>query len=286
MKSATRLSTPRSLLPARAAVAVLFGRAVPRGVRRALLFSVLVATGCGAEAPSSYHDYALQSAQLNCERLFRCCGRRCSTTADATFNNSIKTSEYAIAQGLVTYNPTQAKACLDATAALYVSCEQYVATIDPTPAARACTGILQGALPLGAACSQTTDYCTPSTYCALDSSLTPPQARCRRTLNIGDPCDGTVRCVAGSSCDLGGTRTCKANGTAGALGDACSATSPCGTALVCLPSATCGLPQDGGKACSADPQCLSGRCAVDTCAIPMSRPTTVSDLVCGGAVGP
>lgn len=280
MKSATALSKPRRLL--RAGVERLARRALPA----TLLGSVLLAMGCGADVPASYRDYALQSAQLNCERLFRCCGRRCATSADATFNSSLKTTEYAIAQGLATYNPTQARACLDASAALYVNCTQYVATIDPTPAARACTGILQGALPVGAACSQTTDYCAPGSYCAVDSSLTPPQARCRRALNIGDACDGTVRCVAGSSCDLAGTRTCKANSAAGALGDACSAAAPCGTTLVCLPSGTCGSPQEGGQSCSADPQCLSGRCAVDTCAIPMTRPSTVSDFLCGTAVGP
>lgn len=268
MKSPTPRTEPRTLAGAWAAAPVLF-------------MSLL---GCGADTPAAYRDYARQSAQLSCERSFRCCGRRCSTAADATFNNSIKNTEFALTQGLVTYNPDQARACLDASAALYVNCTQYVATIDPTPAARACVGILQGALPLGAACSQTTDYCAPNTYCALDSSLKPPQSRCRRTLNVGDACDGTVRCMPGSSCDIGGTGVCKSNLAAGSLNDACSATAPCGTSLVCLSSGICGLPQAGGQPCTSDPQCLSGRCAVDTCTVPMTRPTTVSDFICGGAI--
>lgn len=249
-----------------------------------LLGAMLLFASCGADAPSSYHDYALRAAQASCERTFRCCGKRCSTAADATFNSSLKNTEFTITQGLVQFNADQAKACLDATAALYTTCDQYVATIDPSAANRACTGILQGALPLGAACSMTTDYCALNTYCVVDSSLKPPQARCRRTLNLGDPCDGTVRCLPGSSCLAAGTapRICTANPQLGAQGDACSVMAPCGSSLVCLTSGICGLPQDGGQPCAADTQCLSGRCAIDTCTVPMSKPTTVSDLVCSG----
>lgn len=252
------------------------------GVLSSLL--LLGAMGCGVDAPASYHDYALQSAQASCERTFRCCGRRCSTAADATFNNSLKGVEFSIAQGLVTFNAAQAKACLDTTTALYTDCLQYVATVDTTAASRACTGILQGALPLGAACSLTIDNCAPNTYCTLDSSLSPPQARCRRALGVGDPCDGSVRCVAGSTCDLAATRVCKTTVQASLLGEACSAQAACATSLVCLPSGLCGLPQDGGQPCAADVQCLSSRCAIDTCTVPMSRPTTVSDLICGSGV--
>lgn len=258
------------------------------GVRAAapLLFFTLLGLGCGADTPAAYRDYARETAQLSCERAFRCCGRRCPTSADATFNNSIKNVEFALNQGLATYNATQAKACLDASAALYTNCAQYVATIDTGPAARACTGIIQGALPIGAACSQTTDYCVPNTYCAIDSSLKPPQARCRRTLNVGDACDGTVRCMPGSSCDTGGTGVCKTNQTGGALNDSCSGAAPCGGGLTCLPSGVCGVPQEGGQACVTDTQCLSGRCAIDTCTVPMTRPTTVSEFICGSVVIP
>ena len=65
--------------------------------------------GCGVDAPSTYHDYALQSAQVSCERAFRCCGRRCSTAADTTFNSSLKSVEFSLAQGLITFNAAQAK---------------------------------------------------------------------------------------------------------------------------------------------------------------------------------
>lgn len=241
--------------------------------------------GCGADTTvDSYHDYRLRQAQALCEQQFRCCGRQCSTSADATFNKSIKSVEFAITQGLVTFNAAQAKACLDATNAVYTDCNQYVATVDTLAASRACTGIIQGALPLGTACSTSTDYCAPNTYCVTDTSLKPPQARCRRMLNIGDPCDGTVRCQTGSYCDTASTKVCTASMQSGSSGDPCSDTLPCGGALLCLPSSTCGLPQDGGQPCTADEQCISGRCAIDTCTVPMSRPTTVSDQLCGTSI--
>ena len=265
-------------------------RSEPRGSWRALALwllagAPLLAGGCGADV-SSYRDYALKSLQASCARTFRCCSKRCSTSADSTFNSSLKNTQFAIDSGLLTFNATQAQACLDAATSIYTDCSQYVATVDTSATSRACTGILQGTLPLGVACSQTTDYCSPNTYCALDSSLTPPQARCRRVLSLGEACDGSVRCVAGSSCTGTTPRVCTANMQPGGLGDTCSAMAPCGSSLVCLDGATCGLPQDGGKPCTADTQCLSSRCAVDTCTIPMSKPMTVSDLICGGASTP
>lgn len=261
-------------------------RSEPRcGVLTAWLLAgaALLTSGCGADV-TSYREYAMKSLQASCERTFRCCSRRCSTSADTTFNSSIKNAEFALKTGLLTFNAAQAEACLDASTSLYTDCSQYVDTVDTSAVSRACTGILQGALPVGVACSQTNDYCTPNSYCSVDGSLDPPQARCRRMIDLGEACDGGGRCVTGSSC-TGSPRVCTTNPLSAMLGESCSAMSPCASDLVCLENATCGLPQEGGKPCSANVQCLSGRCAVDTCTVPMTKPTTVSDMLCGGASG-
>ena len=241
----------------------------------------LLSAGCGADV-ATYRDYAMKSMQASCERTFRCCGKRCSATEDSTFNSSLKNTEFALNAGLVIFNAAQAQACLDATTSLYIYCTQYVATVDTTEASRACTGILQGALPVGVACSQTTDYCGPNSYCSLDSSLDPLQTRCRRMINVGEPCDSSARCVAGSYCSTTSPRICTKGTEPGGLGESCTPLAPCQSYLVCLNSATCGYPQEGGKPCNADTQCLSKRCAVDTCTVPMTKPTTVSDLICEG----
>lgn len=250
--------------------------------RHLLLGAALFGLGCGADTTvDSYHDYKLRQAQAACQQQFRCCGRQCSTAADATFNKSLKSVEFAITQGLVTFNAAQAKACLEASNALSTDCNQYLATVDSLAAVRACTGIIQGALPLGSACSLSPDCCQPNTYCVTDSSFDPPQARCRRMLNLGDACDSTVRCQSGSFCDSF-TKVCTALTPTGSSGDICSAELPCGGSLICLPSGTCGVQQEGGQPCTDSAQCLSGRCAIDTCTVPMSRPNTVADQLCGG----
>src|SRR4051812_29697712 len=87
--------------------------------RHLLVGAALFGLGCGADTTvDSYHDYKLRQAQAGCEQQFRCCGRQCSTSADATFNRSIKSVEFAITQGLVTFNAAQAKACLEANNAI------------------------------------------------------------------------------------------------------------------------------------------------------------------------
>jgi hypothetical protein len=247
----------------------------------ALVFE-LGQVGCGAEAPATFRDYALRSAQATCQRAFRCCGTSCPTTVDATFNRTIENTQYAVDTGLLIFDSAKAQACLEANASVYTECTQYLGLVDTSHVSEACEGILTGTLPLGAACSMTTDYCRPDGYCDLDTTTNPtmPQLRCRRYLTVGEACDGSVECAPKSRCDEGVSNTCIPIPPRAKAGEPCGGMITCASSLFCLADGTCGLQQESGMSCNANNQCLSNRCAINTCTVAMTKPPTVSDMIC------
>lgn len=241
--------------------------------------------GCSAET-TTYRDYALRSAQNLCERQARCCGRTCPTSLDATFNASLKDTEYAIEQGLLRYNETAAAACLAASRAAYADCDAPRTSLDLTDVDQACVGILVGTLPLGAACVAS-QYCQPDSICAPDPMM-PGVQRCRRLAAAGEPCTSTSGCRTDLVCDTV-ARTCTARVPPAGLGERCGDVAPdpsCRSPLVCRPDKTCGQALAGGEVCLNGTQCLSGRCLDNTCTVPSTKPLTVRDQVCGTAGGP
>ena len=116
----------------------------------------LFGLGC-TDAISSYRDYSLRQSQFACEVELRCCGAsRCSSSMDLTFNASIKDTQYALDHGLLVFNADAANTCYQAALQEYASCDLPLVDLDKTGSAAAvaaCKIVLQGTLPLGAACT-------------------------------------------------------------------------------------------------------------------------------------
>ncbi len=248
-----------------------------------LLCAAFLSGSCGSKDTSTpYHDFRLALEANSCERQFRCCGTQCQAggMADAGFNSDIKDDVFAINHGLLIFHEDKSKGCLDAINKAFSDCEAPFSSFDDKPIDLACDGILEGTLGVGASCSLTNDYCQPGAFCATDTSVNPPQDRCKQQVSLGGTCDGSVPCVRKSHCDLADTQKCVADTQPAGAGEGCSMTTPCAGNLTCLPTNVCGTAQDTGAACANNTQCLSERCAISSCAAPMTKPKQIRNLVC------
>ena len=244
-----------------------------------ILFSIALFAACGVSptaSPTTYQDFAIAQNQASCEAQFRCCGTRCSTATDQTFNKGLLATQKLIDANKVTFDAPSGKTCIDSYRARYMDCElstTNLPTLSPT-----CNQVVVGKLALGQSCDPAASFCIAGTYC--DSSG--GSSVCTGYLADGATC-GMGRCGSTSYCDVTATQTCK---PLPKNGQACTALSGCDTStakLVCLPSMVCGPPAADGAACTSGTQCLNGTCGVTaprTCLPSTTLPTTVREALC------
>lgn len=250
--------------------------------------ATVLATGCGVDPltnPTTYREFLKAQAQIDCETSFRCCGTKCSMGTDDTFLRSNMTSQKLIDMGTYKYDATQGLACLDALRARKNNCDALFSNLPSITTA--CARILVGTAAVGQTCDTTLPMqnCVAGAYCVTTGMNGPTCAAYKNsgescvmgTCNTNLYCDATVPAMA----------VCK---PLGKTGEPCMTTATCdttGTKLVCLPSKTCGSPQDDGAACASSNQCKSTTCTIPagmmmgTCQPSRLPPKLLRDDVCG-----
>jgi len=249
--------------------------------------ATVLATGCGVDPltnPTTYREYLKAQAQITCETSFRCCGTQCSMGADDTFLRPSMTNQKLIDMGTYKYDATQGLACLDATRAQKNNCDALVSNLPST--ATACARILVGTAGIGQTCDMTLPMqnCVSGAYCVSGTS----GPTCVAYKNSGESCAKGELCNTNFYCDttVPAMATCK---PLAKTGESCVTSLTCdttGTLLVCLPSKTCGSPQDDGATCATNSQCKSSTCTIPagmmmgTCQPSKLPPRLLRDQVC------
>lgn len=239
--------------------------------------------GCGvspADAPTNYHDYALQQAQITCETRQRCCGTSCVASADATFNLNMVSTQKLIDAGKIRFDANAAQTCVESARNRVANCD--LETLNQPSLNPVCNTVLVGTIEINQTCNPaTTIGCVANAYCDTTTAL------CRAYLNDGATCSmagvPTGRCKTTSFCDpmSGLCRTIPKSGEPCAGAPSCDTT---GERLVCAPDMRCSPPLADGATCTTNGQCKSNTCSTvmpRVCVPPAVPPTTVRDSVCG-----
>jgi hypothetical protein len=241
-----------------------------------------LSSGCGvspAGAPASYHDYALQQAQITCETRYRCCGISCTAGSDAAFNLNMVSTQKLLEAGKLRFDANAAQTCLESQRNRDANCD--LETLNRPSLNPVCAQVLVGTIEINQTCNpMATIGCVANAYC--DGT-----ALCRAYLADGATCSmggvATGRCKPTSFCDPM-SNLCR---TIPKSGEPCMGAPSCDTTgerLVCAPDMRCSPPLADGATCTSNAQCRSNTCSTvmpRVCVPPAVPPTTVRDTVCG-----
>ena len=244
------------------------------------LTMVLVAAlaACGSETGGgdlAIGDFAQAYTDAICGALVACDAAPDTASCAAVVgvqDFALTTLLADVEAGVVKYNGSAARACLDS----YADQCDVAGPHNPDPSNNPCSQMFTGTVAAGgtcfsfaecagfADCAQTDAACDPSAACCPGTCGAPRPA----PAPIGGACHGSYDCVEDAYCDhsSGGTGTCVAVATH--PGDACSDFYGCANPMMCTEEGgpgTCYLAAATGGAC--DPQtplgpdlaCASGR---------------------------
>jgi hypothetical protein len=148
----------------------------------------------------------------------------CQARASAAYTNgALPRYQAAIAMGTLTYDGTQAQACVDAVNALGCA-----ATTTRRPGA--CAQLFVGHVALGGACAMD-EECMGDAYCSLTTAC---PGTCQARAASGATCTNDNGCQSGLRC--GGTGTARSCVTPAGDGAACQGTTgnDCGGGFICV----------------------------------------------------
>lgn len=224
-----------------------------------LLGVVAVVEACGISSESTPPDNDIGSfcadyAKAMCQVSTAC--NVASPTACITYQTNACSTQYSSqVSSTRSYNQPNGKACVDKLNTAYEGTTVSAATLKDVAAT--CNKVVIGNL-------QTNGVCTGDNDCSGMLVCTPygAQMRCGPVSmkNPGDPCaDPGDTCTGDSYCAPqagGGAPICAA--TPG-LGQACSATIPCGTSGHCVAN-KCAARAADNSACTSNDDCISRFC--------------------------
>jgi len=213
-------------------------------------------SGTGTSGGSSVSSFCTQLLAADAALLSKCLGGPVSAwEAEIGTSNACSQVVAAVSAGRVTFDSTQAAACIGAYSG--ASCTDFSAATEPA----ACTATLKGTVADKSTCYNDID-CGATSYCSgLGGASASCTGTCAPRLAAAATCTSSDKCVTGYSCSsgAGGAMTCTASTTAtpAALGATCgydSKTSTfvsCGAGLACSSkTSTCVTQVATGAACT------------------------------------
>jgi hypothetical protein len=253
--------------------------------RRALAVAALIACAAGCDGggsgsgPISLQDLPARAEMVVCQAAVACQVYPDEASCRAAVTTNLGQIQADVAAGKITYDPTQAGACLDSATAV-LACRLSAPRIRQ---ANACDRTFVGSVAAGGACLINED-CV-SGHCTMAPCLTGMccagtcDAQQPKGVPIGGACMSSADCVEGALCQLLATpSTCAAPKPAGA---SCTVSDECVDGTACLPAGAgviahaCTRPPSRGEPCVGASTCDD---SVDFC-----DPTTMK---CAARLGP
>ncbi len=221
-----------------------------------LLGAAVIAEACSVQSESTPPDNNIASFCADYAKALCQVSGACNFDAMActTFQTSACTAQYsAQVTGTRTYNQPNGKACIDKLTTAYAGTSIDVPTLGDI--ATICNKVVIGNAQTNQACTSDNDCAGMMAVCTAYGAMNLCGPLTMK--NKGDPCaDPGDKCTGDTYCasQSSGAPTCVATP---AIGQACTATIPCGASARCL-GGTCAARAAQNAACATSDDCASG----------------------------